>query len=350
MSRNLSQWIARKVEAGHYAGAVAVVSEKGQVEKAVFGKLGSELEEPLHFHSLFSLESISKVVCTAPLVLLLSQEKVMGLDQSIGTWLPDFRENGKNLITARQILSHSSGLPDVDDVSIDLSSTPEALWKAVMNLEPIYPPGSRVRYSDLAYLILGKAIEVAAGMKLDRLAKERLWLPLGMKNTFFCPPDARLKECTSNRRIRGKCVDPLDRALGGVVGCDGVFSTAEDLLVFSEMLLNRVFLKEESFDAWFGERVPNACAIGSDFDYLFSARKALGWELPGEYSHGGSLFSEKAFGKVGGTGTFLWIDPVRDLAAIYLTNYGQPVPFTADNWSKLIRDVGSKDFFDFVLK
>ena len=349
LSQALTRWIEARVAGGSYAGAVAAVLDRGNVAKAVVGKLGSDVGEPLHFDSWFSLESVSKVVCTAPLVLLLSEEGVMGLDQPIATWLREFSDLGKEQITPRQILSHTSGLPDVDDITLDLASSRAAIWKAVLQLKPMHRPGSKVRYSDLAYLILGKAIETATGTPLDRLATERLWLPLGMKSTLFCPPPSRRDKCTSNRKIRGECVDPLDRALGGVVGCDGVFSTAEDLLIFSKMLLCRSFLKTESFGAWLEEQAPDGGAITSDFDYLFSARKALGWELPGKYSHGGTLLSERAFGKVGGTGTFLWIDPARDLAAIYLTNYGQPIPFSAENWSSLIHNVGAKEFFDFVV-
>lgn len=340
----------QKVEQGIYAGAVALVSLQGEVAQAAVGKLGRELDDPMTLDALFSLESISKVVCTAPLVLLLAEQKQMGLDAPLQEWLPEFRTPEKKTITARQILSHSSGLPDSDDVALDISARAETLWKTVLDLKPLFEPGSKVRYSDLAYLLLGRAIETASGMKLDALASKLLWEPLGMRNTFFNPPKEQLNRCTSNRGLRGQCVDPLDRALGGVVGCDGVFSTAEDLLRFSKMILQKQLLSPQSFAAWLSEQTPSAAPIRSDFDYLFAARKALGWELPGPFSHGGESFSGRAFGKVGGTGTFLWIDPDRDLIAIYLTNYGQPVPFSENNWSKLISATGSRDFFDFVVK
>ncbi|MCB0406158.1 MAG: beta-lactamase family protein [Bdellovibrionales bacterium] len=348
MRSSLLGWIEKKVGAGIYAGAVALVSVKGELAQAAIGTMGRELDEPITMGAIFSLESISKVLCTAPLVLLLAEKNQMGLDVPLQQWLPEFRTPEKKNITARQILSHCSGLPDTDDVTLDISASPQSLWNTVLDLKPLFEPGSKVRYSDLGYLILGRAIEIAAGMKLDRLASQLLWKPLGMESTSFSPSADQQFRCISNRGLRGVCVDPLDRALGGVVGCDGVFSTAEDLLKFSKMILNKKLLKPESFRAWVGEQTTNTGAIRSDFEYLFAGRKALGWELPGPFSHGGAGLSSNAFGKVGGTGTFLWIDPDKDLVAIYLTNYGQPVPFSADNWSKLIHDVGSKEFFELV--
>lgn len=359
LSEKLSAFLTTKLQRGAYAGASVLVDVGGAtVAEVSQGRLGAELQEPLQSDALFSLESISKVVCTAPLVAALAERGVMALDQPLATWLPEFRVATKERITPRQILSHASGLPDSDDIVLDPAWGPTKLWQHIAGAAPLFPPATKVHYSDLGYFLLGRAIEVAAGKPLDRLAHELLWAPLGMSDTQFTPPPEALSRLTSNRLIRGKCVDGVDQAFGGVVGCDGVFSTAHDLRAFGRMMLGegelhgKRILSRESVRELVTDQTPFALAdgnIASDFAYLYSARKALGWELPGtSYCHGGTGLSPRAFGKVGGTGTFFWIDPSRDMVAIYLTNHGQPVPFSADGLAAMISTVDSHGFFSLV--
>lgn len=359
LQEKLSVFLEQKINAGAYAGAAVLVDVGGEpVAEVCLGRLGAELSQRLTPDALFSLESISKVVCTAPVVLSLSERGAMGLDQPIATWLPQFRNPAKEKVTPRQILSHSSGLPDTDDVSLDPALGPKELWTRILGAEPLFPAGKKVHYSDLAYLILGRVIEIAAGKPLDLLARDLVWSPLAMTDTQFNPSPDSANRLTSNRALRGKCVDPVDRALGGVVGCDGVFSTARDLRTFGRMMLGegvldgKRVLKRESVKELVKDQTPFAIPdheVSSDFEYLYSARKGLGWELPGSpYAHGGTSFSARAFGKVGGTGTFLWIDPSRDLVAIYLTNHGQPVPFGKEGWSALMSEVDSKTLFQRI--
>lgn len=356
MKRLVHQFLVSHVNKGKYPGAVAALWKRGQYEVIeAYGWLGAESRQPISTEALFSLESISKVICTAPLVLSLSECNKMSLDEPLSTWIPEFRNHAKKSITPRQILSHASGLPEVDDLSLNPALSCDELWESILNCTPLFEPGKKVSYSDLGYMILGRAIEIATGQDLDNLAKSKLWHPLEMKDTTFNP--CATKQMTSNRGICGKSVDPIDQALGGIVGCDGVFSTAGDLLNFGKMMLNggilngKQVLNEASIREITQNQTPfqsQSEGISSAFDYLLFAPKALGWELPGPYSHGSHLFSKRSYGKVGGTGTFIWLDPDQELIAIYLTNHGQPVPFSKSGWEDLIQNVEPKEFFDLA--
>ena len=356
MQRRATDFIQSKIAMNAYAGAVGILSVKNQtIFETCLGTLGAGISSSLSLDSLFSMESVSKVICTAPLVLSLSEEGGLQLDQPISTWVKEFKTPQKSKITPRQILSHSSGLPDSDEISLDLTHSTSELWKAILNTDPVFEPGTCVHYSDLGYQVLGHVIELITGKKLDQVARDRIWNPLGMQDTQFAPLQCTNERVTANRNVRGCSVDPIDQALGGVVGCDGVFSTVADLLIFGKTMLSqgeylgKRILTAESVAELISSQTPFAIPndqIQHDFEYLFKGPKALGWELPGTpFCHGGSLLSSQAFGKVGGTGTFIWIDPEVESVAIYLTNHGQPVPFGREGWMELITSVGSKEFF-----
>jgi CubicO group peptidase (beta-lactamase class C family) len=191
-------------------------------------------------------------------------------------------------------------------------------------------PGTATVYSDLGILLLGEILERLSGLPLDDLARERIFGPLGMTQTRYRPGSDLLPRIapTENdpwrgRMVHGEVHDENAAALGGVAPHAGLFSTAGDLAVFAQFLLD-------------GGVSCDARLLRGDTVKLFTSRaervpgssRALGWDTPSEQSSAGRYFSAFSFGHTGYTGTSLWLDPKRDLFAVLLTNRVHP---TRDN-------------------
>jgi CubicO group peptidase (beta-lactamase class C family) len=153
--------------------------------------------------------------------------------------------------------------------------------------------------------------------------------------------------------------DEQDFALGGITGCDGVFTTAKDVAVFCQMMLNggkyggvRI-LDRQLAKKMVKNQTPHVTAGATDVSPLANllfAPKGYGWELATRrFSNAGMRLSAGSYGKAGGAGTFMWIDPARDLLGVLLTNHGLPIPFDEPGWNQLLRDTGSAEFFDGIV-
>ena len=145
----------------------------------------------------------------------------------------------------RDLLRYSSGLP-VDNQKVDTDDL-DAIWTFMLETPLEYPIGSSVEYSDLGFRILGKLLETIAGETLDSFAKREIWGPLGMADTTYNPAPSLVPRIAATGRgslglrpgpLRGSVQDDQDWKLGGIVGCDGVFTTARDVAIFSQMILN----------------------------------------------------------------------------------------------------------------
>jgi CubicO group peptidase (beta-lactamase class C family) len=196
--------------------------------------------------------------------------------------------------------------------------------RAILRLELEAEPGERAAYSDPGFILLGAALEAAAGRSLFAFAREELFLPLGMLQTRYCPrhserdgiPPTEEDKAFRGRTVQGEVHDENCFVLGGVSGHAGLFAPAADLLRFAEAMLSPLRNDEE-------ETLFTAESIR-----LFTRRaelppgstRALGWDTPSANSSSGSSFSAGSFGHLGFTGTSLWIDPDRDLAVVLLTN------------------------------
>jgi CubicO group peptidase (beta-lactamase class C family) len=181
-------------------------------------------------------------------------------------------------------------------------------------------PGKQARYSDFGMMLLAELVERQAEEPLDVFLARRVYGPLGMQSTFFRPPlslhDRMVPTVGRNERpypLRGVVHDANAFRLGGVTGHAGVFSTAADVAVFAQAMLDggaygtlRVF--PEPLVRGFAVRQP-----GAD-------NRALGWETPRDLSSAGRFFSARSFGHTGFTGTSLWIDPEKELFVVLLTN------------------------------
>lgn len=357
--------IQRRVSEGLFPGATALVARNGVVVgHRAFGSKVAGADEPVTLDTIFDLQSMTKVLSTAASALALVQEGVIRLSDPVASYLPEFAANGKGAITVYDMLRYSAGLP-MDNQFLD-EPDDETVWHLMTETPLEYPTGTSVLYSDLTYRLLGRMIEAAAGDDLDAVARDRIWEPLGMSDTMYCPPPELLERIAatgySSLRgyvVRGEVQDEQDFALGGVTGCDGVFTTAMDIAIFCQMIMgfgsyggSRV-LTPESVRAMTRNQTPQVTAAATDtspLNNLLLAPKGLGWEIwTPRFSNGGTRLSPGSFGKAGGTGTFVWIDPARELFGILLTNHGLPEPFDEIGWNRMLDSTGVAEFFDGVI-
>jgi serine-type D-Ala-D-Ala carboxypeptidase len=187
-----------------------------------------------------------------------------------------------------------------------------------------------------------------------------------MYDTMYNPPAALLPRIASTAHssvrgylVRGEVQDEQDFALGGTVGCDGVFSTALDVADFCQMMLNHgtyggvQILSRQAAESLVKNQTPQVTAEQTDISpmaNLLETPKGYGWELfSHRFSSGGMRLRPGSYGKAGGAGTFIWIDPSRGLFGVLLTNHGLPVPFEEPGWNKMLDDVGCAEFFDGIV-
>jgi CubicO group peptidase (beta-lactamase class C family) len=312
--------VQRGLDAGGYPGAAVVVGRRGAaVWQKGFGHLGWTSNSPavLPERSIYDLASLTKVVGTTTAAMILYDEGRLALDETVTHYLPAFGGGEKDRITVRELLEHRSGLPAGRDLWRH-AHTPEEARQLVLDTPLEYRPDHGQVYSDLGADILGWVVEAAAGMPLDRFLADRVFTPLGMRDTGFRPSDSLVYRIAPTEvspprgyPVRGEVHDENAFALGGVAGHAGLFGTASDLAVFAQMMLNG-----GTYD---GVRVVSDSAVR-----LFTARasgdRALGWEVADGVHGAGSYLSGSAYGHTGFTGTSIWIDPDREMFVILLTN------------------------------
>ena len=312
--------INRGMKAGGFPGAAVVVGRKGAaVWQRGFGRLawGASEEQVSADRSIYDLASLTKVIGTTTAVMILFDEGRIALDAPVAQYLPAFSGGFKDSVTIRQLLTHRSGLPPGRELW-RVAHTPEEARNLVIETPLVCKPGVCYQYSDLGADILGMVAEVVAAKPLDLFLEERVWQPLGMNDTFFRPVDSlryRIAptELTPPRGspVRGEVHDENAHALGGVAGHAGLFSTAADLSIFAQMMLNK--------GEYNGVRV-----ISDSTVELFTSRaagsRALGWDTAEGGVGSGTYMSDHAYGHTGFTGTSIWIDPDREMFVVLLTN------------------------------
>ena len=223
------------------------------------------------------------------------------------------------------LLLHDSGLPDHRDFYKEAKGRDAVLAKVLA--EPlVHEPGTQVEYSDLGFILLGAVVERLTGESLDLFARQEIFDSLGMDRSMFNPP-RRMREDIAptekdttyrKRLIWGEVHDENAWAMGGIAGHAGLFSTAQDVAAFAQMILNGGVYGYERL-------------LARSTVQMFTARhtigksvRTLGWDVPEEPSSSGRYFSAASFGHTGFTGTSLWIDPERKLFVVLLTNRVNP--------------------------
>ena len=319
---NINEVVARGIRGGGFPGASVVVGRQGfAVVEEGFGHLTWSANSPLVVpdRTIYDLASLTKVIGTTTAIMVLYDEGKIGLDEPVYKYIPEFSGGEKDLVTVRMLLEHRSGLPAGRDLWRTAHSPAEAR-EQVIDTHLYSRPGARFVYSDLGADMLGFIVEAVSGEPLDRFLDEKVFGPLGMHDTEF-RPDPALDERIAptapwSRRgypLQGRVNDENANALGGVAGHAGLFSSASDLAIFAQMMLN-------------GGEYNGVRIVADSTVKLFTTRAAgagtrgLGWDTCAGELGCGEYMGETAFGHTGFTGTSIWIDPDRQMFVILLTN------------------------------
>jgi len=319
-------------------GAVVLV---GQGDRVVLRKAWGDralvpAREAMTPDTVFDVASLTKVIATTTAVMQLVEDGRIRLVDPVAKFLPEFGRYGKDRVTIRDLLTHMSGLrPDVD-VSVEWVGYARAIELASEEVL-MAPPGRRFVYSDINYFLLAEVVARVSGQSFEAFVQDRIFRPLGMKETMFKPAAALIpriaptQSCTpygwpcegeGMSMLRGVVHDPTARRMGGVAGHAGLFSTADDLAVFSRMLLN-------------GGAIPGGARVLSPLSVARMTSPAtpagepnvrgFGWDIDSSFSaNRGELMPLGSFGHTGFTGTSIWIDPATRVFVIFLSSRLHP--------------------------
>ncbi len=325
--------------------ALAVVRRGRLVRLRGYGRLDRDpAAPPVTPASIFDLASLTKAVGTTSAVVILAQRGLVALDDPVADHLPGWAggDPAKARVTIRHLLLHRAGLPPFRRLFLETKGR-DAYRDAIGAIPLDHPPGERTVYSDIGLMTAAFVVEAVAGMALDGFLRAEVWRPLGMSDTGFAPDSAlwdrvattELDEDYRGYHVHGVVHDENAYAVGGVAGHAGLFSSARDLAVFAQMMLDRGvaapcradaesglpchrprFAPASIFSQGWVERIARRQSPGSS--------RALGWDTPSERSSAGDYFSARSFGHTGYTGTSIWIDPEQQLAVVLLTNRVNP--------------------------
>ncbi len=281
---------------------------------------------PMRQNTIFDLASMTKLFTSIAAVQLIEDGRI-ALDAPVVRYIPAFGAKGKSDITMLNLLTHTSGLPPDPDPRLCAYPTHEQQWAAVYAVAPVTPPNEAFLYSDMNMMTLGKVIETVTGQTLDRVIARSITEPLHMSETMFNPP-ASLKPriaaeeyqpWTGRGIVWGSVHDENAYCVGGVSGHAGVFSTAADLAVLAQTLLNG--------GQYEGARILSEHSVRelfTDYNQAFPTHAhGLGFELD-QRRYMGALSSPVTAGHTGFAGTSIVIDPLAHSFMILLTNRVHP--------------------------
>jgi len=316
------------IQEGRLPGAVLVIGHNGQViyRKAYGSRAIEPSREPMTLDTIFDCASLTKVVATTPSLMKLFEQGKFRLNDRVTQYIPEF-QGGHSDITIRELLTHFSGLqPDVA-LKPEWSGYQHGLQLAYTT-PPQTTPDARFIYSDINFELLGELVHRLSGLMVSDYARQHIWLPLGMKETLFRPAASLIPRIAPTERLnggaplRGVVHDPTTRLMGGVSGHAGMFSTADDLARYCQMLLNGGELN--------GVRIASPLTVAKFIEPQSPVDQAvlrgLGWDIDSPNSgNRGDLFPIGSFGHTGFTGTSIWIDPSTKTYVVLLTNSVHPV-------------------------
>lgn len=340
----MDQVIAESIGKRELPGAVVLVARKGRVvwRKAYGSRAVEPVAEPMTPNTIFDVASLTKVVATATSIMILVERGKVRLNDPASRYIPELKDGGRERITIEHLLTHRSGYAPDFDLKQRWSGYDEAIKRLVT--EPLrHAPGTRFIYSDIGYIALGEVVHRVGGLTLDEFARRNIFSPLGMRDTGFRPRPALSKRIapTEKRRgqltylgdtpenigsegekwLRGEVHDPTSFRMNGVAGHAGLFSTANDLAVYCQMILGG--------GQYRGTRIlgPLSVAEMTRLRVVTEAgwTRGLGWDINTSFStNRGDLFPLGSFGHTGFTGTSIWIDPATDMFVIFLSNRVHP--------------------------
>lgn len=307
-----------------FPGAYIVVGDsRGVIAEYGAGHLNWAQSPRPHRHTLWDLASLTKVIGTTTALAQLIEAGKVALDTPVMRYVPDWQGPGKERVTVRHLLTHTSGLPAFRPYDRQTHNR-DSLAALIFATELERPAGDSMIYSDIGAFMMGRVIERVSGQRLDRYLRSHVFVPLGMTETTFNPPKSLRRriaptefDTTRGGLMHGQVHDERAFYLGGVAAHAGLFSSASDLRRFAAMLLHGGALN--------GARIVKAATLEQFTAYADSGRtnRALGWQKP-PAAWAGHLMSSRAFGHTGFTGTSIAVDPTLDLYIILLTNRVNP--------------------------
>ncbi len=325
-------------------GAVVLVGRKGKVvwRKAYGARALEPAREPMSVDTIFDLASLTKVVATATSIMILVERGKIRLADPVSVYIPELKGEGREKITVEQLLTHRSGYAPDFDLREQWTGYDEAIKHLIK--EPLRTqPGTRFVYSDINFIALGEVVHRVSGIPLDQFAQKNIFTPLGMRDTGFNPATVLKSRIapTEKRRgqlsylgdsaanagndadiwLRGQVHDPTSYRMNGVAGHAGLFSSANDLAIYCQMILNG--------GEYRGVRVLSpASVVEMTRPRLVNGAggtRGLGWDVNTSFSSNrGDLFPLGSFGHTGFTGTSIWIDPASDMFVVFLSNRVHP--------------------------
>ena len=321
----MDQAVAEAIAAKKIPGGVLWFEHDGQAYQRAYGlRAVAPAHEPISADTIYDAASLTKVIATTTAIMQLVERGRLELDAPVVRYLPAFGAHDKGAVTVRQLLDHHSGLrPDVD---LKPAWSGYETGVALACAEKLRStPGSTFVYSDINFIILGELVRIASGLRLDAYAAREIFKPLGLRDTGFLPPAAKHPriaptELTTGTMLRGVVHDPSARAMDGVAGHAGLFTTAEDLARFSRMLLGGGQLD--------GVRILSEASVAemTRVQTDGSNRRGLGWDIDSSFSgpRGRWFPAGASYGHTGFTGTSVWIDPSTKTFVIFLANRVHP--------------------------
>lgn len=322
----LDSIITAAIAGGVAPGAAVAVGRNGRIAyMRGYGRLDwhDSTSPPVDSATLYDMASLTKVIATTTAAMAMEEANLLDIELPVSSYLPELNAPDKAGITVRHLLIHRGGLEAFAALYKTFRGREQYLQQ--INERPSkYAPGAQMIYSDWDLILLQLILERLSGRTLDTLVNERVFQPLGMADTRYQPP-AEWKnrvaptevDSTRGGLVWGIVHDENAWALGGVAGHAGLFSTARDLSVFAQMMLNG--------GEYNGARIlrPATIARWTSRQGKETSR-ALGWDTPSKNSSAGRYFSPRSFGHTGFTGTSIWIDPEKNLFVILLTNRVNP--------------------------
>lgn len=319
--------VAESIAKKECPGAVLIVGRHGKVvfRKAYGYRAVVPSVEPMTLDTVFDMASLTKVVATTTSVMTLVEDGKVRLQDRVAKHIPEFASGGgaRDQVTVEQLLTHRAGLAADDPMALYVGSAKEIFERKYR--QPLASaPGARFVYSDVGFEVLGELVRRVSSLPLEEFARQRVFVPLGMKDTEFRPgghgrvPLSRIAPTEKINGVvrRGAVHDPRAYALGGVAGHAGLFSTADDLATFCAAML-----------AGGGGVLSPATVAAMTRPRFFGDEnlRGLGWDVATSFSSvRGDLFPLGSYGHSGWTGTSLWLDPVTDTFVILLTNRNHP--------------------------
>jgi len=318
--------VQQEIVAKKLPGAVVLIGRQGSIvfQKAYGNRQVAPEPVPMTIDTVFDLASLTKPIATATSVMLLVEAGKLRVTDRVASHIPEFAQNGKEAITLEQLLTHQSGLI-ADNALADYADGSERAIERVLALRPLNEPGTKFTYSDVNFIVLGELVRGLCGESLKDFTQARIFQPLGMDETGYLPgavlaARAAPTERRSDKWMQGEVHDPRAHLLGGIAGHAGLFSTAADLAVYAQMMLER--------GTYAGVRIARPRTIEQMTRRVAvpgGGARGLGWDMQTGFSiNKGKTMSPAAYGHGGFTGTGIWIDPELELFVIFLSNRVHP--------------------------